>query len=75
MIEIIYITKDALRDLKDSLGERAIKSEATNEGEGLVTLSENVIMKAYGFDNSIQLDLGGRLYSLSKEDYWKIEIS
>lgn len=39
-----------------------------------VRLNDNVILKCHGFDGSVRIELGAKMFILEKNDYWRITI-
>ena len=44
------------------------------EDETTVILNDNVILKCHGFDRSVRLELGAKMFILEYENYFKITI-
>ena len=39
-----------------------------------VLLNESVMLKCYGFDKSVRVELGAKMFILEKDNYWRIVI-
>ena len=37
-------------------------------------LNDNVILKCHGFDGSVKIELGAKMFILERDNYWKITI-
>lgn len=37
-------------------------------------LNDNVILKHYGFDGSVKVELGAKMFILERDNYWRIVI-
>lgn len=40
----------------------------------VVTLNDNAILKCHGFDGSVRVELGAKMFILERVNFWKITI-
>ena len=81
MIEISGLAEHVYLSMLSVFGERIFKgtwpehdSKEDEENTFLVRLNQNAIIKFYGFDSSISIDLGAKKYIIEKNDYYKAEL-
>lgn len=73
MIQILGLNSDVALDMKRVIGDRVFKYEEPDHDNTLtVILNENILIKYYGFDSSITVDLGGKNFLLENKDYWRM---
>lgn len=46
----------------------------SEEGTITATLNDNVILKCHGFDSSVRVELGAKMFILEGDNYWRIII-
>jgi hypothetical protein len=75
MIQIACVREDEIMGLEMTLGDHVITDkffEFENEGMKYFTIrldEEIVIIKVYGKDNGITIDVGGKLFTIVPENY------
>lgn len=81
MIEIIGLSEHVYVSMMSVFGDRIFEgawpehdSKEDEEKTFLVRLNKSAIIKFYGFDSSISVDLGAKKYIIEKNDYYKVEL-
>lgn len=69
-MEIIGLDEKVAEAMLCVFGEKIFKSRDS----GGVTLNDNVILKCHGFDGSVSVDLGAKMFILERDNYWRIVI-
>lgn len=75
MIQILELDKHAAAAMRYVLGEDIFKYEEEDDEDTVtVTLNNNAVIKFYGFDSSVCIDLGGKMFLLENESYWRLNL-
>lgn len=73
MIQILGLNSDVALSIKRVIGNHVFNYEEPGHDNTMeVILNENILIKYYGFDSSVTLDLGGKKFLLENKDYWRI---
>lgn len=72
---IFRLDAGVARAMINELGGDIFRSK-TDDGENTVTvtLSEYAILKCYGYDGTVIVDLGAKIFILERNNYWRIEL-
>ena len=74
-MEILNLDKKVAEAMLSVFGEKIFKSRDCEGTETMsVTLNDNVILKCYGYDGSVRVDLGAMMFILERDHYWRITI-
>lgn len=74
-MEIMGLDVKVAEAMLSVFGEKIFKYRSYDEKDTTtVTLNDNVILKCYGFDSSIRVDLGAKMFILERDNYWRITI-
>ena len=76
-MEILGLDEKVAEAMVTVFGEKIFKYRnddlmRVNKGETIVTLNDNVILKCHGFDGSVRVDLGAKMFILERDNYWRI---
>ena len=74
-MNIIRLDIDVAEAMKEVFGGNIFRCK-TDDGENTVTvtLSEYAILKCHGFDGSVRVELGAKMFILERDNYWRITI-
>lgn len=69
-MEIIGLDEKVAETMLCVFGEKIFKYRDSGE----VTLNDNVILKCHGFDGSVKIELGAKMFILERDNFWRITI-
>lgn len=74
-MDIIRLDIEVAEAMKDVFGGNIFERK-TDDGENTitVTLSKYAILKCHGFDGSVRVELGAKMFILERDNYWRITI-
>lgn len=74
-MEILGLDVKVAEAMVSVFGEKIFKYRSYDvKDETSVTLNDNAILKCYGFDRSVRVDLGAKIFILERDNFWKIII-
>ena len=74
-MKIIDLDNEVAEAMVNVFGDNIfIYRVSTSDKTVLVLLNDNVILKCYGFDRSVRVELGSKIFILEREQYWRIAI-
>ena len=74
-MEILGLDVKVAEAMISVFGEKIFKYRSHDiKDETTVTLNDNAILKCHGFDGSVRVDLGAKLFILERDNYWRITI-
>lgn len=74
-MEILGLDVKVAEAMVSVFGEKIFKYRSYDvKDETTVTLSDNVILKCHGFDKSVRVELGAKMFILERDNYWRITI-
>lgn len=75
MLKIFGLDKEVAEAMINVFGNRIFKHiEDDCNDTYAVPLNDNVILKCHGFDSSVKIELGAKMFILEKKNYWRIVI-
>lgn len=74
-MEILGLDVKVAEAMLSVFGEKIFKYKSyNNKDETMVTLNDSVILKCHGFDGSVRVELGAKMFILERNNYWRIVI-
>ena len=74
-MKIVELDSKVAEAMISVFGAKIFKyKEAENDGTITTKLNDNVILKCYGFDGSVRIELGATMFILESKDFWRIMI-
>lgn len=78
MMQIFGLERYVAVSMKSVLGEHIFHGEwaekKTDNDTVVVVLNSNAIVKFYGFDHSVCIQLGAKKFILEEADYYELEL-
>ncbi len=72
---ILGLDEKVAEAMSDVFGDSIFKSKTYDGGDTVkVALSDYAILKYHGFDGSVRIDLGAKMFIMEKTEYWRIVI-
>ena len=74
-MEILGLDVKVAEAMLSVFGDRIFKYKSyDNKDETMVTLNDSAILKCHGFDGSVRVELGAKMFILERDNYWRIVI-
>ena len=74
-MEILGLDVKVAEAMVSVFGEKIFKYRSYDiKDEMTATLNDNVILKCHGFDRSVRVELGAKMFILERNNFWKIII-
>ena len=72
-MEILNLDIKVAEAMLSVFGEKIFKSRDCEGVDTMsVTLNDNVILKCHGFDGSVRVELGAKMFILERDNYWRV---
>lgn len=74
-MEILGLDTKVAEAMLSVFGEKIFKYKSYDDkDETTVTLNDSTILKCHGFDGSVRVELGAKMFILERDNYWRIVI-